>query len=133
VIVLGTSGWTRAAKAVRQTLLENPAIEDVRIESDPARATDTIAGLAESGTSLVFVTRGGADGVDATVLRRASGIMIEGIDEPGGSRILGSLVESRSFDVVDRRPDHAGGSVVLRRMPAGTLRPAGSLRKEPAR
>jgi hypothetical protein len=93
------------------------------VESDSARIADTVSDITDSGTALVFVTRGGADVVhDAAVLRQASTVMIEGVNDPGGSRILGRLIDMRSFDIVDQRTDLAGGSVVLRRVPVGTLR-----------
>lgn len=80
------------------------------------QTTESLQGPGDAARPLVFLTRDGATFVqDAGILRRAATVVLEGVNEPSGYRILRELVDSRAFDLVDHRPGHGGGCAVLRR------------------
>ncbi|MFF1879645.1 glycosyltransferase [Leifsonia sp. NPDC058230] len=121
VIVLGNDGWSRSARAVRSGLLENPAVREVT--TFPSDSEPDAHARVDDQTSLYFVTSGGTALLGGSVaLGRAATIIMEGVNEPSGQRILEDLIAGREFDLVDHRPEHGTGTVVLRRSSVGIQR-----------
>jgi hypothetical protein len=80
------------------------------------RATESLTGLGDAAAPLVFLTRNGASLVpDTEILRRAATVILEGVNEPSGHRILRELIDRREFTLVDHRPGQGTGCAVLRR------------------
>lgn len=133
VIILGHDRWSRSARAVRAGAVDNPEVLAVTAVSSKKpfpgrpldrrrrakleqRTTESLRGLGDLARPLVFLTRDGAALLpDAGILRRAGTVILEGVNESPGHRILSDLVDSRAFDLVDHRPGHGGGCAVLRR------------------
>jgi hypothetical protein len=121
VIVLGHDGWSRSARAVRSGLQENPAVREVT--TIPSGSEPDSSDRDDSQTSLYFLTPGGTALYGGSVaLARAATIIMEGVNEPSGQKLLEGLIAGREFDLVDHRPEHGAGTVVLRRSSVGTQR-----------
>ena len=136
IIVLGHDRWSRSTRAVRRGVMENPEMRGVtsigsanrlwslsgrprgvRAEAEMThRATESLTGLGDAAAPLVFLTRNGASLVpDTEILRRAATVILEGVNEPSGHRILRELIDRREFTLVDHRPGQGTGCAVLRR------------------
>jgi hypothetical protein len=121
VIVLGNDGWSRSARAVRSGLQENPAVREVT--TFPSGSGPEPRDRDDDQTSLYFLTPGGTALYGGSVaLARAATIIMEGVNDPSGQRLLEGLIAGREFDLVDHRPEHGAGTVVLRRSSVGTQR-----------